>query len=158
MATRYAEGTSVDPGQSKAEIERTLARFGADQFMSGWDSTRAVIAFRAHDRHVQFLLPLPDRNAREYRLTPTGRDRSEAQAFQAWEQAVREQWRALAAVIKAKLVAVESGIVTFEREFLAHILLPNGRTVGDEVEGPIAIAYETGRMPELLPKALGSGR
>lgn len=158
MAGRYAEGTQVDPGQSKAEIERTLARYGADQFMSGWDSDRAMIAFRAEGRHVRFVLPLPSRDEARFTVTPTGRDRSAGQAFAAWEQEVRAQWRALALVIKAKLTAVESGIVEFSEEFLAHIIMPNGRTVWEETQGAIAVAYDTGRMPELLPKALGHGR
>jgi hypothetical protein len=47
-------------------------------------------------------------------------------AYKAWKQAYHQRWRALALAIKA----VESGIATFEEEFLAHIALPNGSTVG----------------------------
>lgn len=32
MTRRYAQDTSVSSDRSKAEIERTLQRFGADQF------------------------------------------------------------------------------------------------------------------------------
>ena len=41
----------------------------------------------------------------------------------------RQRWRALNLAIKAKLEAVESGIVTFDQEFLAHIVGPSGQTV-----------------------------
>jgi hypothetical protein len=54
-------------------------------------------------------------------------------------------------VIKAKLEAVESGIACFEEEFMAHIVLPDGRTVGEHVIPGIAQAYETGNVPALLP-------
>lgn len=65
--------------------------------------------------------------------------------------AERQRWRALALVIKAKLEAVEAGITEFEEEFLAHIVLPNGGTVGQFMLPQVATAYETGQMPPLLP-------
>jgi hypothetical protein len=51
---------------------------------------------------------------------------------------------------------VESGISTFEQEFLAHIILPDNSTVGDWIGPQIEQAYETGAMPPMLP-ALGAG-
>ena len=68
-----------------------------------------------------------------------------------WEQACRQRWRALALVIKAKLEAVESGITTFEDEFLAHIVMPDGQTVATHIKPRIAEAYEGGRMLALMP-------
>lgn len=49
-----------------------------------------------------------------------------------------------------------SGFVGFghstpEREFLAHTVLPNGATVGDELEPRLAEAYATGEVRALLP-------
>ena len=54
-------------------------------------------------------------------------------------------------MIKAKLEAVESGIASFEDEFLAHTLLPSGATVSEWIQPQVAEAYETGRMPRMLP-------
>jgi hypothetical protein len=43
-------------------------------------------------------------------------------------------------------------ITTVEEEFLAHIVLPNGKgTVGDWLMPQIDKAYESGKMPPLLP-------
>lgn len=149
---RFAENTSVPVEKSKAEIEATLARYGATEFMSGWDQTRAMLQFRAKGRIVRFQLPLPDRDAEEFRMTPAKkRWRSDDEAHKAWEQACRQRWRALALCIKAKLEAVEAGITEFEAEFLAHIVLPDGSTVGGFMAPQIAAAYETGAMPKLLP-------
>src|SRR5262245_58482775 len=107
--TRYAEKTTVSSDSSRGEIERTLARYGADQFMYGWDGNRAVLAFRARGKQVRFVLPLPDRNGREFTHTPERNlERSQAAREAAYEQAVRQRWRALALVIKAKLEAVEA--------------------------------------------------
>ncbi|EUA65496.1 hypothetical protein I553_10793 [Mycobacterium xenopi 4042] len=119
--------------RSRAEIERTLQRYGARGFMYGWDETRAVLGFIIHDRQVRFILPLPDRDDPEFNRTATGRQRTAKAAGEAYEQAVRQRWRALALVIKSKLEAVETGIVDFTSEFLAHLVLPSGETVGDAV-------------------------
>lgn len=147
----YAESTSVSSEKSRAEIDRVIGRYGAEQFAYGWDQGRAMVGFKMHNRQIRFILPLPDRNSREFKQTPTGRGRTSAAAEAAYEQAVRQKWRALALVIKAKLEAVESGIVTFEQEFLANIVLPNGQTVGEWTAPQIEGVYATHDMPALLP-------
>ncbi len=149
--SRYAADTSVSSHQSRAEIEKTLVRYGATQFIYGFDIARAVVGFTMCERQVKFLLPMPDREDREFTHTPTRRNaRSPAQAEAAYEQAVRQRWRALSLVIKAKLEAVESGITEFEDEFMAHIVLPDGTTMGAWARPQIAAAYESGNMPPLL--------
>ena len=149
---RYAENTSVPVEKSKAEIERLLSRYGADQFMSGWDHEKAFIAFRMDGLQVKFIIPLPDKKSKEFIQTPGGRrQRDQPGQMAAWEQACRQRWRALALVIKAKLEAVETGITEFEDEFLAHIMLPNGKTAGEHLKPQIEIAYKTGKMPVLIP-------
>lgn len=150
--TRYAENTSVSVESSRAEIERTLQRYRAESFAYGWDRERAVIEFKAQGRRIRFVLPLPDPNAREFTHTP-GRElqRSPAKAYEAWEQACRQRWRALALAIKAKLEAVEAGITTFEDEFMAHIVLPDGSTFGAWARPQIERVYQLNEMPALLP-------
>lgn len=148
----YANQTAVSTMKSREEIERTLVRYGADQFMHGWDADKAIIAFQAHDRRVKFVLPLPARDDRQFTHTPKTRvKRSPAAAEEAYEQGCRQRWRALALVIKAKLEAVEAGITEFEDEFLAHIMLPDGTTFGDWARPQIAASYEANTMPALLP-------
>jgi hypothetical protein len=147
---RYAENTAVPTDRSKAEIERILARYGATAFAYGTDARRAVVQFQAHNRYVRFILPMPDPNDPIYSRTPTGRSRSPAQALASYEQATRQRWRALALAIKAKLEAVETEITTFEQEFLAHIVLPDGTSFGTWAEPEIARAYESGAMPKGL--------
>lgn len=147
----YAEKTQVSTDKSRAEIERTLQKYGADQFMYGWDQEKAVVGFRMSGRQIKFLLPMPDRNSEQFTLTPTGKERSESAAFKEWEQACRQKWRALSLVIKAKLEAVEAGIAIFEDEFMANIVLPNGATVSDFMLPQIEQAYESGVMPNMLP-------
>jgi hypothetical protein len=87
----------------------------------------------------------------DFKYTDAGRLRSADSQSSAWEQAGRQKWRALVLVIKAKLEAVEAGIVTFEEEFLAHIMLPDGRTVGEWTRPQLEAVYSDGSMPALLP-------
>jgi hypothetical protein len=147
---RYAEKTTVSSDSSRNEIERTLTRYGAESFMYASRAGEAVIAFEARGRRIKFHLPLPAKSA--FARTPDkGLMRSTEATQKAWEQGCRQRWRALALAIKAKLEAVEAGITTFEDEFLAHIMLPNGETVGEHIKPGIALAYERGEVPALLP-------
>ena len=154
----YAENTSVPADRSRAEIERTLMRYGAKQFMYGVNESDAVIAFvimldsdgEGAIRQVRFTIPLPDCDDPAFTRTPGGRrQRSPSQMLAEYEKATRRVWRALLLVIKAKLEAVESGISEFEQEFLAHIVLPDGKTFGEWAKPEVARAYETGMMPQL---------
>lgn len=159
--TRYAAGTDVPADRSRGEIERTLKRYGAGAFMYGWDENRALIGFVAHGRQVRLVLPMPDPDDTEFTRTDTGKTRAASAAADAYERAVRQKWRVFALVIKAKLEAVESGLVEFEAEFLSYLVLPNGQTVGDTVRGGVAEAYATGEVPALLPNyrpAIEGGR
>lgn len=157
--TRYAQKTDVTVTTSKEEIERIVERYGASQFMSGWNADQAVIAFAMEGRQVRFVLPMPRRDNPEYTQYKRGHQtcaRTEDQAVKLWEQACRQRWRALALVIKAKLEAVESGMLAFEDEFMAQIVLPGGRTVSEEIRPMIAQAYDTGVLPALLPDYSGT--
>lgn len=152
---KYAESTTVSAESSRTEIERTLSRYGAASFLYGYDARRAVIQFEAHGLRVRFVVPMPDPADPAFTRTPTGRVRATEPARLAWEQASRQRWRALALVIKAKLEAVESGLVEFDEEFAAHILLPDGTSVGQWLLPQIRTAYADNRMPPMLPSGPG---
>lgn len=130
---RYAEDTKVPVSQSRTEIEKLLARYGADQFMYGTEVGRALVAFRMNGRHIRLLLPLP---------TDAG-DKAEKET--------RRRWRSLTMIIKAKLEACAAGVSVFDDEWMAHIVLPDGQTVGQFMRPQIAEAYSKGAMPKLLP-------
>jgi hypothetical protein len=148
----YAENTSVSSEKSQQEIQRTLRRYGADQFMMGWDSTSAAVQFALKNRVIRFRLPMPDRQDKAFTHTPSkGLQRTLAQADEAYEQAIRQRWRALNLVIKAKMEAVESHITDFDSEFLAHIVMPNGMTMGEHIIPQMQRSLEGGELPQLLP-------
>jgi len=126
----YARYTKVPPDRSRAEIERLLTRYKADQFGTAIDNDkgRAMVQFRLQKRLIRFDLPFPSKNERE----------------------VRRRWRALVLSIKAKLETVQSGISSFESEFLSHIVMPDGRTYGEMAVPEIQKALTDGRLPQTL--------
>ncbi len=153
---KFAANTEVPTSRSRDEIERTLTRYGATSFAYGTNATSATVAFEmptpAGTRRVRFIIPLPDRNAARFVYQANGLTRRSATAAaDLFDRACRQVWRALALVVKAKLEAVDAGISTFEEEFLAHIVLPDGTTVGDNISPAIAQAYAENTMPELMP-------
>ncbi len=152
--SRYASATAVPVERSRAEIESILTRYGATHFGYVTAPGQAAIAFQAKGRRIRFELPLPPQTDLQFTRTPAKRMlRTKEEAFKAWEQACRQRWRALALAIKAKLEAVEAGISTFEDEFLAHIVLPSGSTLGRWAAPQLATAYGRGEMPPLLLEA-----
>lgn len=150
MAT-YASKTTVSQEKSRQEIERTIARFGADRFAYGFDRNRgeAYVAFTYQERAIKITLELPDPNS--FDRTPTRRSkRSQKAKEQAHEQACREAFRALAIMIKGKLAGIEQNVSTFEKEFLPYTILPDGQTVSDWLEPQIQRLLQTGQMPTQL--------
>lgn len=133
----FAAETEVPIERTRAEIERTLLRYGADQFAYGINENTAHIQFRAKARVIRFTLPLQYVDDRK--LTD-----------KQYQQFLRSRWRCLLLSIKAKLETAESGISTFETEFMAHIVLPNGRTVGEHALPGIAESYKKGTVPAML--------
>ena len=142
---KYAKETGVSPSRSRLEIEHTLSRYGATQFAYGWKDQSAMIGFEFSNRLIRFTVNVP--NPSEVR-TPKGR--RPRYPTQAHEQVVKQIWRALALGIKAKLELVESGITTFEQEFLPQTVLPNGQTFGEWAEPQLDAIYTSRKMPPLL--------
>lgn len=156
--SQYAKDTTVSVEKSKAEIERTLMRYGANGFYSGWQEVppASAIGFQLGGRTMRIEMPMPAQS--DFARDGRNKLRSKEARFKAWEQAQRQRWRALALIVKAKLEFIECGLSTVEKEFLADVLMPDGQRLGDAIRDQIATAYETGRMPPLLPAPRGEDR
>lgn len=106
--------------------------------------------FQMNQRQVRFDLPLLTTESDEVMYGKVGQSIPKKNLRDRAEQMNRQRWRALALAIKAKLEAVASGITVFDEEFLAHIVLPDGRTYGEFATPQIAEVYEHKKMPPLL--------
>jgi hypothetical protein len=154
MSGRYAEHTEVSTEKTRMDLERVLMRYGAERFAYASEPTRALVMFEANGRRIRFVIPTPradDERFTHYRRSKWGPriPRADNVARQLHEQAGRQVWRALLLVVKAKLEAVAAGITTFEDEFLAHTVLPDGRTFG-EWAGPQIDEIGKRGMPPML--------
>lgn len=155
----YAASTSVPVERTRAEIEKIVASKGAGQFMSGLDNDKglAIIGWTMNGRMVRLTIPQPRMDeprftCRTYKGKVKPWDKRPAvEAVRLWEQACRTRWRGTLLIIKAKFEAIETGISTFEREFLADTVMANGQTVGAWVQPQLEAMYGSGRMPALLP-------
>lgn len=123
----YAETTKVPVTQSKGDIEKLVKKYGADAFGIMESGGRAKIAFRISKRNILFQVTMPEEPQQE-----------------------RSMWRALLLTIKGKLESAERDIETFEDAFLANIVMPDGRTIGETTIPAIEQAYEGHAVP-LLP-------
>ncbi len=153
MARRnFASGTSVPVSRSVGEARQVILRYGATGFMFGEEGTKTLLSFVMHGLQVRLAMSLPEID--DFMETPAGYKRAPAAAKKVWEQETRRRWRSLVLILKAKLEAVESEVVTFEEEFMAYLVAPDGKTMGEVILPQIEEARETGKMPSkmfLLP-------
>jgi hypothetical protein len=133
----YAQRTTVAPAKSRAEIEHELERRGATAFGYNRDGDTNVVAFTLDGLQVRMELPMPRRADYQDHKARNG---VRVSGQKVYDDEVRRRWRALLLVVKAKLVAVDEGITSLEREFLADVVLPGGATVLEEVRPAIAQA------------------
>ncbi len=146
----YAEDTAVPLERSKAEVELMLKRFGSSEFGYASSERADQVAFCLGGRFYRMTLPRPDPKDPRICLTKGGRLRSRQDLQLALEQRWRAQWRALCLHIKARIVAIESGITSLEREFLPDLVLPNRLTAQEWLLPQVAECYQEGRMPQSL--------
>lgn len=145
----YAEGTTTPPEKSQMEIAAAVRKYGAASFATGWDGPRALVTFVSHGRQIRLVLDLPV-DWREFVLTPSKQRRTEQAARKALEAEIRRRWRALLLAIKAKFEVVQTGISTFETEFMPHTVMPDGRTVAEHILPRVEQAISDGMMPTTL--------
>ncbi|MCA4133382.1 hypothetical protein [Arthrobacter sp. M4] len=129
MRSNYVRGASITASASQAEIQDMLSDFGAVGLRCIREDGRATIAFRSGGQQFRMILVLPRSADEELQKRSTGH------ALKTPQETARQRWRALSVLIRAKLDAVASGIVSFDQEFMAYRLPPHefedGRTSPD---------------------------
>lgn len=136
----YAQNTKVPIDRSQGEIRKLLTKYGATGFAFAENTSMAHVIFEIKGLRIKFILHLPK----------TYSENATQASIKACEQLCRAKWRSLVLCIKAKLECVESGITTLEDEFLAHIVLSSGQTMGDFSIPQIQQSYKENKMPPLL--------
>lgn len=134
-ARKPYEGTSVPIWRSQDELRKFLIRFDADQFTFGEGRDWAGLEFVHHDVLVRVRCPVKPGDP----ALVKGHLASDDKQGKADERERERVWRVLVHSVKARLVAVDEGLETFEQAFLAHVVDPgSGRTVWDQMQPAIA--------------------
>lgn len=144
--------TAVPVEKSQGEIRKLLAKHGAQQFAFGEERTpmgerRAAVTFAYEQHAVRIQVPLKMVDEREVLAKARRATRKTANEIrdEMYEQEEKRIWRVLAWNLKARMVAVEEGVETFEEAFLAHLLdRETGRTIYQQLA-------ETGRVQLAAP-------
>lgn len=134
---RYAEDTKTPTSRSRAEIEGLLRDVGATKLISGWDSDRGleIIQCFIDGRMLRFEVAQPT----EVEADPLTVAQEE-----------RRRWRVQVMLVKAKIDAIRSGDSTIDQEFLANVVLPDGKSMLAWATPQLEAAYESGAMPRAL--------
>jgi hypothetical protein len=134
---RYAEQTHVEAKQSRVEIEALLKRAGAIDIT--WPEEfegKALVYFKPERRPIRIAVPLPRKPEPP---APVSRRSWAADYYQAvhrryeraeksYQQQVRQRWRGLLLLIKAKFEAIASGLEPVDVAFLPYLELPEAAT------------------------------
>lgn len=130
------ESTKVPVEKSQAEIRKLLSQHDAGRFAFGEERDNsqryAAISFTLGQHAVRLRVPLKlvdERTVREMYQRARTKTASEIRD-ELYVQEERRIWRVLAWNLKARMVAVEEGLETFEEAFLAHLVdQATGRTI-----------------------------
>jgi len=140
MTTRHYQGTVVPESKSLLDIEYLLRLHGVQtvRWTTGVDLIRIEFAWPYQGQELAFRIDLavPAKDRDGYGLTGAKRD-----------QERRRLLRVLVNHIKAKLVAVEDGLIDLEREFLAYMIGQGNQTMGERLTEQLA----SGHLPETYP-------
>lgn len=137
MALPYENATSGT--RALDDIRKVLTAFGCSRFGTMTDNERGELIVQFSYRGRDVTVPASFRGyaaawLREHPYNSSRMRKSQAQhEREAIEQAQLSVCSVLRDWIKGQVTAVEVGILTFEGAFLGQIMLPNGRTVLDEV-------------------------
>jgi hypothetical protein len=161
----YAADTTVSVERSRLEVEMLLAKHGAQQraVLVDDEAGHARVGFVVAGRKYVLEVPLPVRPTgvwpKENGKEPPGwgswsAERRSKFLSDRWQQECRSRWRAVVLLMKAKLELVRIGLSTVEREFLADLVLPDGRTAGQTIGAYVAKLIADGyNAPLALPEA-----
>lgn len=147
MGLPYENATSG--GAALEEIRKVLTKYGCSRFgtMTDVEHGELLVQFSHRGRDVTAKASYRGYAAawlKEHPYTPRTRGTKVEHERKALKQAEISVCSVLRDWIKGQVMAIETGVLTFEGAFLGQIMLPSGRTVLDhalesnllQIEGP----------------------
>lgn len=164
---RFAKNTRVPWEETRKQIERVLMQYGAGGFGYAWDrrpepnpDAGRFGQPKTIERDIVFIT-----------FKMPGKPEAKAEADKAWRaikmtvpmptlveaggsqdrhgKAIRQRWRAMLLVIKAKLEGVACGIESLDHAFLADIVTDSGETVSQRFIPQLEAIYRGPKTPLL---------
>lgn len=136
MTVPYASATTGT--KARAEIVKLLQAFGCESvgFMDDFAEHSVLLVFKHRGRQVQLRASARGWAALYLKENPWSSQRRATK--QQWEVAALAQ--GLIAInsilrdwVKGQITAIETGVLSFEAVFAAHMLLPNGQSVLERI-------------------------
>lgn len=136
MSLPYENATSG--GAALEEIRKVLTKYGCSRFgtMTDTENGELLVQFSHRGRDVTAKASYRGYAAawlREHPYTPRTRGSKVDHEKKALKQAEISVCSVLRDWIKGQVMAIETGVLTFEGAFLGQILLSNGKTVLEHV-------------------------
>ena len=137
MPLPYENATSGQ--RAMDDIQKTLRSFGCNKFATGSDfgTGEIFIQFEHLGRMIELRANATGYAAAWLKHHPYGRrmrksrPQHEAEALEVGSIAV---YSILRDWVKGQVTAIEIGIMSFDAAFLAHIMLPSGKRIIEELE------------------------
>jgi hypothetical protein len=122
--------------ERRTEMERILTYHGATNIRFGREGEAGFVTFRFKDRTARVCLPLPEKKTR-------GRDLENA--LDHWEAGCAVGWELVQNALNSKLYLVRAGLASFEEEFLARLVMADGRNFSEHVSSLVEETFQTVR-------------
>ena len=148
--TRYAEGTEVPVERTREALYKLLRENKSTEVaFAGGSDGRARVAFKIDGCLYAVEVPRIDRSKLRVPAGPFSQLETRRANVVAAEE--RRLWRCLLLIVKAKLEAARNGISTIQDEFMARIVMADGRLLGDALRPRLDELAKSGHVPSLLP-------
>jgi hypothetical protein len=149
MTLPYQNATVGD--RAIADIQKILRAFGCTKFGTFSDDEEASITvqFEYKKRPVQMKASIRGYAAAWLKEHPYNASRMKATRVEHERKALNIASVAVYSMIrdwiKGQITAIETGMLTFEGAFLAQLLLPDGKTVMEEIDKQALLAPSASR-------------
>lgn len=137
MSTPYASASTG--GQARDEITKMLRRFGCESvgFMDDFEKYELLLAFKHRGRPMQLRASAKGWAALFLKENPyTHRRRMSRHEYE--QAALRQGLIAVNSIlrdwVKGQVMAVETGILSFEAVFMPYMLTKDGQTLVDRIK------------------------
>lgn len=165
MTTKpFAQGTKISKEKTMEDLQKLLSRYGVEDFANMESGGRVHILFsitggEGEKRSIRFSKEIPTRESLRTHVKHAGNGthrtftRTDAEINDVREAERRRIYRALSAIIKARLIAIDEDIQPLEQVFYPETVAhSSGATVYEMTNPRLTEGLKRGQIPsDLMP-------